>query len=244
MKKIELKRQLQQRDDHLVRVLDENDRLHKELRQWAEAQDSVRAEWLGIVEALGQIVPVIEGESTLTMIRRTAAKVVKAEKSLVAGGYTDLGGERWAPPLGLSPSARYEFEAMVLDLSPLQPAQGAEEWGMRLSHIAMKRIQQAESESACLRAERDMDRAWIDHLREAAEANGWHMMMAPLDQWIIAHLMAHGWEISKAEEYDRGDLTVCPYPGYPHHVWYPARHGGSVCGRCGKRYRAEKPTDA
>lgn len=75
MKKKDLKLSLQFSRRNLEAQQRENDRLKEEIRQWAEAQDSVRAEWLGIVGALGQIVPVIEGESTLTMVGRIQSLV-------------------------------------------------------------------------------------------------------------------------------------------------------------------------
>ena len=50
-------------------------KLEEENRQWLAAQDGLRAEWLQIVEALGAIVPVIEGESTLSMVGRVQSLV-------------------------------------------------------------------------------------------------------------------------------------------------------------------------
>ncbi len=46
-----------------------------EIQGWAEAQEAVRAQWVQIVEALGAIVPVIEGETTMSMVKRIQSLV-------------------------------------------------------------------------------------------------------------------------------------------------------------------------
>lgn len=78
MKKKHLKIALDGRTADLGRARGEVERLRRELQVWAEAQDSIRAEWLGIVEVLGQIVPVIENETTLGMVKRIQARHQKA----------------------------------------------------------------------------------------------------------------------------------------------------------------------
>lgn len=55
-------------------------KLQEQDRQWMEAQDSLRAEWLKVVDVLGQIVPVIEGETTLGMVERVLGRVIQEEK--------------------------------------------------------------------------------------------------------------------------------------------------------------------
>ncbi len=108
-------------------------RLQDQERQWLEAQDSLRAEWLKVVDVLGQIVPVIPGETTLGMVERVREK-----------------------------------------------------------------MEQEEADHLCTQAQLRREEAWTGRIHQAAEANGWNMMMAPLDQWIIGHLIAgNTWTIQR-----------------------------------------------
>ncbi len=101
----ELRRLVDVRDDHILRVLNENDQLHKtvadlrgELDRWAQAQDSLRSEWLKIIAALAEIVPVIPGESTLKMVERIRQAIAGLTRNANDGPITLCTPGSWFPP--------------------------------------------------------------------------------------------------------------------------------------------------
>lgn len=109
----ELKRQIRVRDDHNLRLLDENDDLRREVRGWAEAQDSLRSGWLEVVAALAEIVPEIPGESTLSMVKRIKASVDGLTRKADDGPITLCAPGSWFPKEALDAEVAKERDRIV-----------------------------------------------------------------------------------------------------------------------------------
>ena len=110
---VDLSWQLRARDDHNLRLLNENDSLHEECRSWAEAQDSLRSEWLKIIAALAEIVPEIPGETTLSMVGRIKASIAGINRNADEGPITLCMPGAWVPRETVEAEVMKERERII-----------------------------------------------------------------------------------------------------------------------------------